>query len=411
MTDINQYLFTGARLPLDICSVGEVRVEELVGSGGFGVVCRVTDVEDNATYALKIIRNINYSDEEVRSMQLVERIRREAAVAIPSPHVIRALGIREWDDSTFLILFEFFQGRSLGELILEGASSDKQKPSVIRQILQGVADAHQCNIIHRDLKPDNVLVGQDGTVKVIDFGLAKFGNRRITTNGSYFGTLRYMAPELLLGGSHLAETQSDIYSLGHILYELVQGEHFWQHAKWRSVEDFAAYLGRVPTPAAAIDLSDFECDYLPSLKDTIHEMVRIQPEERIASVDQVLERLGWKSQILPAMVPLPSGRFHNPVLIVESGLNPHARIVVGIADGGQRVVGRNEISALDYTISRRHAEFSRKGESYFLEDVGSKNGTLLRGQLLEPGRAKEVRHGDRIKMGEVYLQFVFLDFD
>lgn len=408
MPDINQSLYTGARIQVNIGPVGEARVDELLGSGGFGVVCRVTDPDTGISYALKVIRNINSSDEEVRAMQLVERIRREAAVDIPSPHVIRALGIREWDDSTFLILFEFFSGRSLGELIHEKALGDDQKRDIIRQVLQGVADAHRCNVIHRDLKPDNVLVGSDGTVKVIDFGLAKFANRRITNDGSFFGTMRYMAPELLQSGSHLADTRSDIYSLGHIFYEMAQGEHFWQHARWRGLEDFAAHLKRVPTPTLAIDASDFECNLLPDAKETICDMVRIQPEERPESVGQIMTRLGMGKKVAS---PQANVRSQSPILIVESGYNPNARTVVVLSDGEKRVIGRSNISPLDSSVGRQHAELSRQGDLYFLTDLSSKNGTLLRGRALEPNRPAEIRNGDRIKMGEVFLRFAFLDAD
>ncbi len=407
MPDINQHLYTGAQIPVNIGAVGEVKVEELLGSGGFGVVCRVTDLETGASYALKVIRNINSTDEEVKALQLVERIRREAAVDIPSPHVVRALGIREWDESTFLILFEFFPGRSLGELIHDKSLSDRQKCDVIRQVLQGIADAHRCNVIHRDLKPDNVLVGSDGTVKVIDFGLAKFASRRITTDGSFFGTLRYMAPELLQNGSHLADTRSDIYSLGHVFYEMVQGQHYWQRAQWRGLEDFAAYLKRVPTPKFAIDAREFQCDLLPNAKETISDMVRLQPEERPATVGQILARLGMGKKVAPS--PVSDMRTLSPVLIVESGYNPNARTVVKLPDGERRVIGRSNISPLDSSVSRNHAEISRQGGQYFIADLNSKNGTLLRGRAVEPNRPMEIRPGDKLKMGEVFLRFAFLD--
>jgi serine/threonine-protein kinase len=109
--------------------------------------------------------------------------------------------------------------------------------------------------------------------------------------------------------------------------------------------------------------------------------------------------------------PLPPDdlALRSPVLIIESGTNRGARTVLGLADGERRELGRPDIAGNDHSISRRHLEFSRSADHYFVRDLDSKNGTLLRGSRLEAaGSPIEIRHGDRIKVGDIFLRFVFL---
>ncbi len=124
------------------------------------------------------------------------------------------LGLRQWKSHTFLILFEYFDGTSLDELLSSSSFSSEQKKAIFLQTLQGVAAAHKHNIIHRDLKPGNILVNAAGKVKLIDFGISKFKDRNITLSGSILGTMSYMAPEITALGVEVADARSDIYSLG-----------------------------------------------------------------------------------------------------------------------------------------------------------------------------------------------------
>ncbi|MCS6862361.1 MAG: FHA domain-containing serine/threonine-protein kinase, partial [Abditibacteriales bacterium] len=321
-------------------------------------------------------------------------------------HIVKVIGLREWDPSTFLLLFEFFPGKSLDKLLEEGALTSDQKKQIFHQILIGVSDAHRHNVIHRDLKPANILVGDDGRVKLIDFGISKFKGRGLTLSGEIIGTIPYMAPELLLHGARVADARADIYSLGHILYELAMGQHFWARQGWRELKDLVGYLTQTPPPTEAIDLSDFHCDFYREAPAVLPRMVKIDPTERYSSVDEVMVELGY----IPYL-PEPPADLHlrSPLLIVESGSNRGARTVLGLSDGERREMGRADIAGGDSSISRRHLEFSRVGDRYFVRDLGSKNGTMLRGiALLPDDPPMEIRHADRLKVGDVFLRFAFL---
>ena len=257
--DINQYISPGSIIPVHIGPLAEGRVEEVLGAGGFGVVCRVTCPKTGVSYALKILREVIIGSEQVSTMQLVERIQREAGINIDSDHVIRAYGLRQWDAQTFLILFEYFQGRPLREAVAPIPLNDPRRLDLLKQLLTGVADAHRHNIIHRDIKPDNVLISSDGVLKIIDFGIAKVKDQNITVSGQWLGTPLYMAPELFVEGAMAADARTDIFALGHLFYELSMGQHYWYKAGW-DLSQFLSYLAK--KPQVAVDMSGFSCGFV-----------------------------------------------------------------------------------------------------------------------------------------------------
>lgn len=214
-----------------------------------------------------------------------------------------------------------------------------------------------------------------------------------------------MAPEILRKDSRIADARSDSFSLGHILYELATGQHFWKRKGWSELSDLICYLYQAPPPTEAIELDGFHCDFLPGAGEMIARMVKIDPEQRFTSVEDILAELG----IIPDLPPPPPGLgLTSPLLIVESGTNRLARALLSLRDGERRVIGRGDIAGGDVSISRRHAEFGREGDRYLVRDL-STNGTWLRGIHLEhDGGPMEVRHGDRIKMGDVFLRCAFL---
>lgn len=393
-------LMIGGRIPIEIGPVAEVKILEVLGEGGFGKALKVADTATSKWYALKVIGHVK------PNTTLAQRIRLEAEVVIPSEFIVPVIGLCQWDPNTFLILFDYFPGRSLDDYLKDGALTADQRRNLLHRILLGVSDAHRHNVIHRDLKPANILVDETGMVKIIDFGISKFKDKKITTSGDLMGTPPYMALELFLEGSGAADARADIYALGHIFYELAMGRHFWVHRGW-SLDDFANYVKRVPRPTDGVELDDFSCDFCDRAAPVLRRMVKLYREERYASIDQVLDDLSYDRRA--PVAPPEDLHLRCPMLIVESGTNRGARTVLGLADGERRELGRADLAGNDQSISRQHLEFSRAGDRYFVRDLGSKNGTLLRGLALEPnGLPVEIQHSDRIKAGDIFLRFVFL---
>ncbi len=199
------------------------------------------------------------------------------------------------------------------------------------------------------------------------------------------------------------------------------GMHFWKRKGWKDLEDLMLFLDQVPSPTEAIELDDFHCDFFSNARKVLARMVKSEPEERYESVEDILRDL---SEAPPRSAPSSAGPrsplsellpisaridLDSPLLIVESGSNRLARTVLGLRDGERCELGRSDLAGSDASISRRQLKISRKGNRYYVCDLGSKNGTMLRGITLKRGSSEvEIRHDDHIKVGDIFLRFAFL---
>ena len=320
MTNILE-LMEGGTIPIYLEKIEKIQLLELLGTGAFASAWKAINPNTKKLYALKVIQGVK------PDASLVERIRLEAEVNIPSVQIIPVVGLKQWDDNTYLILFEYFPGTSLDELLLKRSLTDSQKRRIFQQILLGVAAAHNCNVIHRDLKPANILIGDDCQVKIIDFGVSKFKDKNLTLSGEIIGTPPYMALELFLEGGQVADAKTDIYALGQILYELAMGEHFWQRRSWYQLEDFFKYVTQTPPPTEGIDLTDFRCDFFPEAKRVLLKMMKLDPNDRYAEVEEIICELGISGE---SRKVVNSFSWEYPLLIVESGSNKGARTFIKI---------------------------------------------------------------------------------
>jgi serine/threonine protein kinase len=392
-------LMEGGRIPLTkVPPIREVELLQLLGMGGFGSVWKVADTATKKLYVLKVIQGVKPGS------VMAQRVRQEAEVRVPSKFIVPVIGLEEWNPSTFLILFAYVEARSLDKVLEDGLLSGAEKRQIFFQILQGVADAHCNNIIHRDIKPANILISASNEVKIIDFGISKFKGAGITLSGDIIGTIRYMAPEIIIRGARVADARCDIYSLGHVLYELAMGQHFWARKGWKDLDDWLTYVTQMPRPQEAIELGDFHCDFLEGSLPVLARMVKIEATERYDSINEILATLGQT----PMLLTMPDDlHLRSPLLIVESGEMRGARTVLGLEDGQTLVFGRSSLAGNDASISREHFEFRRSGDRYYIRDLDSKHGTMVRGLDVTSQNPLEVRHTDRVKVGDMFLRFVF----
>jgi eukaryotic-like serine/threonine-protein kinase len=197
---------------------GRYRVLSRLGSGGMADVYCAEDLQLGRRVALKVLYRRFAEDQE-----FVERFRREAssAAGLQHQHVVSVYDRGEYD-GTYWIAMEYLEGRSLKRLIQdEGPLAPERAVDLAIQILRAARFAHRRGIIHRDLKPHNVIVDAEGRAKVTDFGIARAGASDMTQTGSIMGTAQYLSPEQAQG--HAVSAQSDIYSVGIILYEMLTG--------------------------------------------------------------------------------------------------------------------------------------------------------------------------------------------
>jgi serine/threonine-protein kinase len=192
-------------------------LDHKIGSGGMADVWLAEDTELDRKVAIKILHDRFAQDKE-----FVQRFQREAqsAAGLQHPNVVGIFDRGVFRD-TYFIAMEYVDGPSLKDLV-KGGMGTQEAIDVTRQILNAARFAHRKGIVHRDLKPQNVLIDDEGRVRVADFGIARGGeNSDITATGSVMGTAQYLSPEQAQGKE--TTPRSDLYSIGVILYEALTG--------------------------------------------------------------------------------------------------------------------------------------------------------------------------------------------
>ena len=192
-------------------------IKRKLGAGGMAEVYLAHDRHLDRDVALKVLHS-NYAQDE----QFIERFRREAsnAASLNHPNIVQIYDRGE-AEGTYYIAMEYLDGRPLKDIIVKYAPLRAEHVvSIASQILEALRFAHRKDIIHRDIKPQNIIVDDEGRVKVTDFGIARAGGAaRMTETGSILGTAHYFSPEQATGGR--VEAASDLYSLGVVMYEMV----------------------------------------------------------------------------------------------------------------------------------------------------------------------------------------------
>src|SRR5919106_5056636 len=194
------------------------RVESLVGRGGMGVVYRATDLSLERPVALKLIAPELAGNEQFRARFLREP---RLAAALDHPHVIPIHEAGEHDGQLYLAM-RFVEGEDLKTLLArEGKLTPERTLAILAQIADALDAAHRRGLVHRDVKPANVLLDEDGHAYLTDFGITKQLGDASTDTGRMVGTLDYLAPEQIRGGS--IEGRTDCYALACVLYECLAG--------------------------------------------------------------------------------------------------------------------------------------------------------------------------------------------
>ena len=195
-------------------------VETRIARGGMATVYQALDTRLDRTIALKVMHPAFTEDAD-----FVNRFIREArsAARLSHPNVV-AVFDQGMDDGTVFLAMEYVEGRTLRDVLREhGPLTPRQAFAVLGPMLAALAAAHEAGLVHRDVKPENVLLADDGRVKVADFGLARVVSAQTTSNSStlLMGTVAYLSPEQVERGA--ADSRSDVYSAGIVLYELLTG--------------------------------------------------------------------------------------------------------------------------------------------------------------------------------------------
>ena len=268
------------------------RILEPIGKGGMGEVFLAHDTDLERKVALKFLPEALQNDATA-----LARLRREAkaAAALDHPYVCKVYEVGETDDGRAFIAMEYVQGETVARLVARDRLPLKQALRVLVEIAEALDKAHQGGIVHRDLKPANVMLGRDGHIKVMDFGLARGISTDVTDSeaqtlsGGIAGTPGYMSPEQLRGDA--MDGRSYLFAFGVVLQELLTGTHPFRK------DSVAA------TMAAILKESPTGCDALPAvLRPLVKQLLSKTPDDR-PSHDQVrseLQRLVERPELLEA---------------------------------------------------------------------------------------------------------------
>ncbi|WP_103509743.1 Stk1 family PASTA domain-containing Ser/Thr kinase [Streptomyces sp. SM13] len=225
---------------------GRYRVEARIAVGGMATVYRAVDTRLDRVLALKVMHPALATD-----VSFVERFIREAksVARLAHPNVVAVFDQGAQGAYVYLAM-EYVAGCTLRDVLRErGALQPRAALDILEPVLAALGAAHRAGFVHRDMKPENVLIGDDGRVKVADFGLVRAVGTATDTTGSLLGTVSYLAPEQIEHGT--ADTRSDVYACGVVLYEMLTGAK--PHTGENAAQVIYQHLNSdVPAPSAVV---------------------------------------------------------------------------------------------------------------------------------------------------------------
>jgi len=257
---------------------GRYRVLRRIADGGMATVYLAVDERLDREVALKVMRQHLTHDES-----FVTRFRREArsSASLSHPNVVAVYDQGE-DDGCIFLAMEYVPGQTLRDVMREeGLLSPRAALDVLEPVLRALAEAHAKGLIHRDVKPENVIINDNGTVKVADFGLARAVTSQTVTStqGVLLGTVAYLSPEQVERG--IADARSDVYAAGLMLFEMLTGTKAFTgdtaiHVAYQHVH------GGVPTPSSRV------AGLPPALDDLVAVATARDPDDRPADAGEFL---------------------------------------------------------------------------------------------------------------------------
>ena len=397
--------------------IGSYTVIAPIGEGGmawvYRAVCNTAPADDpeRRVVALKMLPH-----SLVTRSGFLEQFRQEASVMTGLRHenIVSLYETIETYGTMFLVL-EYVQGRSLRDWVeSRGKLSPDNVWDIACSVTQALRAAHARGVIHRDVKPDNIMLRQDGVVKLMDFGIAVPVSGPTVDLGGVAISPRYGAPEIFAG--ERGDPAADFYNLGIMLYELVAGRSPFAAETY---EEWAEKHQSVTPPP----LRQYCPDVRPDLEALINAALVKNPSERWQAIAPMLDRLSVKTVVQP---PASFVGTRLRVRTTEDGghavatepprSKAQAIMALWIRFPGEPkeraflmtkplVIGRDapaDILIADAMLSRRHVEFSVTPQGLRVRDLGSSNGSFVNEQTITEAY---LRQGDQLRVGSTLLTF------
>lgn len=281
------------------------QIDSLIGEGGVGKVYLASHLQLGRKVAIKALNPGLVDNQEVR-----QRFRNEAATLSSLQHlnIVTLYDYVEEEKDLFLIM-EYVDGLPLNKYIkdVSGPIPEDKAIKIFNQILDGMAYAHKQDIIHRDIKPSNIILGTNGEIKILDFGIAKIlGHQQsdITKTGAKVGTVLYMSPEQVKGKT--MDKRTDIYALGLTLFQILTGKPAYDQEQMTEYEIYEQIV-KSPLPRA----KDFYPNVSDKMQSIIDKATSKEPENRFQSCEEFAEALKGEIVVAPA---IPE---HNEDIVID----------------------------------------------------------------------------------------------
>lgn len=360
-------------------TISHYKILEKLGEGGMGIIYRAEDVRLKRTVALKVLPESFTQDNESKRRFIFEA---QNASSLQHNNICTIHEIDETSDGQLFISMDYYTGETLKNRMGRELLGVNEIVGIAQQIADGLQKAHEKGIIHRDIKPANIFITNDGTVKILDFGLAKKIDRTQFTRGrAKFGTTDYMSPEQIMGEK--VDQRTDIWSFGVILYEMLAGQHPFQ----ADYEQAIVYLILNQEPE---DLRKFREDMPDSLLTIVERSIAKDREDRyddMASVLEDLRNLANQKETLPYQFELPAPRPSQSVAVmpfVNMSADPEQEY---FCDGLTEELISTLSRIRDLKVVARTSAFAFKGGGLDVRKVGRKLDvrTVLEGSVRKSG--------------------------
>ena len=299
---------------------GRYQVRSRIARGGMATVYLATDLRLERRVAIKVMHG-HLADDSQYKARFIQEARSAARLA--HPNVVNVYDQGQDGETAYLVM-EYLPGITLRDLLMEHkVLTTMQAMDIMEAILAGLAAAHKNGIVHRDLKPENVLLADDGRIKIGDFGLARAASANTATGNALLGTIAYLSPELVTRG--VADTRSDIYAVGIMLYEMLAGEQPFKGEQAFQIAHQHAN-DTVPTPSTKNPRVPAELDELvlwatardpeqrprdaKAMLDQLHETEALLRLDEPATAATTLQR----TMIMPSAIASPSSTGDTQIL-------------------------------------------------------------------------------------------------